>query len=292
MIVISDKSGQLGNRIIVFASFIAIACEQNLTVANPSFEEYSDYFDSCKNYLIPGYPKAYFKTSKKYLRRFSYRLAYLVARILHRLKFNSRYLGYIYLDSNERFNLQTKHKLLEKTFCLVQGWGFQPGQLLSKHRERICAFFQPGHEYNLRITEFISQAKTGNRLLIGIHIRQGDYKNFEGGKYFFETDSYIRLISHLNQQFFTELNQKPRFVIFSNQSLKQEVFHLLDGIDFIFGPGHELLDMYCLSACNYICGPPSTYTIWASFYGNAPLFMFREPGKKISPSEFLVWKPD
>lgn len=31
-------------------------------------------------------------------------------------------------------------------------------------------------------------------------------------------------------------------------------------------------DMYALSQCDYIIGPPSTFNAWASFVGDVPLF--------------------
>jgi hypothetical protein len=44
MLIISAKSGQLGNRLLLFANFIAWAIEHNLTVLNPAFDEYAEFF--------------------------------------------------------------------------------------------------------------------------------------------------------------------------------------------------------------------------------------------------------
>ena len=32
-----------------------------------------------------------------------------------------------------------------------------------------------------------------------------------------------------------------------------------------------MIDLYGLAACDYIIGPPSTYSHWASFWGKGPL---------------------
>jgi hypothetical protein len=50
-------------------------------------------------------------------------------------------------------------------------------------------------------------------------------------------------------------------------------------------------DMYTLAACDYIVGPPSTFSGWSSFYGSKPIFTMREdaPFKDISQAEIIRW---
>jgi hypothetical protein len=49
---------------------------------------------------------------------------------------------------------------------------------------------------------------------------------------------------------------------------------------------HFVEDLYLLSKCDYIMGPPSTFSGWASFYGNVPLYMLKEIDTKISDEIF------
>ena len=60
MLIISAKSGQLGNRLLLFANFIAFAIEHNLTVLNPAFEEYAEYFVDTASDFLCCYPPPYF----------------------------------------------------------------------------------------------------------------------------------------------------------------------------------------------------------------------------------------
>lgn len=48
-------------------------------------------------------------------------------------------------------------------------------------------------------------------------------------------------------------------------------------------------DMYSLAECDYIIGPPSTYTMWASFYGEVPLYMVDNPSLKPVLSDFKFY---
>ena len=45
--------------------------------------------------------------------------------------------------------------------------------------------------------------------------------------------------------------------------------------------------MYSLAACDYIMGPPSTYTLWASLYGGARLYFMQNAEADISMDDFL-----
>jgi hypothetical protein len=47
--------------------------------------------------------------------------------------------------------------------------------------------------------------------------------------------------------------------------------------------------MYAFAECDYIFGPPSTYTMWASFYGNKPLYMMESASAEFSTDEFKVY---
>jgi len=49
MIIISSKFGQLANRLFLFAHFVGFAIERNLTIINPAFEEYAQFFEPTCN---------------------------------------------------------------------------------------------------------------------------------------------------------------------------------------------------------------------------------------------------
>ena len=47
-------------------------------------------------------------------------------------------------------------------------------------------------------------------------------------------------------------------------------------------------DLYCLSCCDYIVGPPSTFSLWASFLKNVPLYHIRDLKKQIRIKDFVI----
>ena len=46
-------------------------------------------------------------------------------------------------------------------------------------------------------------------------------------------------------------------------------------------------DLYCLSKCDYLFGPPSTYSMWASFTGLVPYAVLDHPEQKLLLTDFL-----
>jgi hypothetical protein len=58
------------------------------------------------------------------------------------------------------------------------------------------------------------------------------------------------------------------FLICSNEAINATMYQ---GLTVCFGTGDPVEDLYCLSACDYIIGPPSSFSAWAAFYGDKPI---------------------
>ena len=73
--------------------------------------------------------------------------------------------------------------------------------------------------------------------------------------------------------------RKVRFLICSNEDVSSLLS--LPGVLAAAGPGAPVMDLYALAACDYLIGPPSTFSLWASFHGGAPLQMLLERKQTI-----------
>jgi hypothetical protein len=60
------------------------------------------------------------------------------------------------------------------------------------------------------------------------------------------------------------------------------------GLTIGFGTPSPVADLYALAKCDYIIGPPSTFSQWASFYGSKPLFQLRGDDARIKLENFRV----
>jgi len=128
----------------------------------------------------------------------------------------------------------------------------------------------------------VEPARRRGRFLVGVHVRQADYATFKGGRYFYTHEQYRKLMAQTEAAFGSE---NVSFLV-SSDAPPPETFA---GLDVIYGNGHELEDLYALAECDRIVGPPSTYSKWASFYGQAPRCEILHPEQPIGPESFQVW---
>lgn len=283
MIVIAEKYGQLGNRLFVFAHFVASALERGLKVSNPAFDEYAEFFETTRRDLFCRYPARPSLLKGRRARRWLYTLVNRLANSLAYRSPRGRFWQVIRIEEEENYDLSAPEFLTaarEKRFVFVQGWLFRDEHALRRHAPALREFFAPARGVAERIGAHVRRAREGCELLVGVHVRQGDYRNFEGGRYFYESAEYARMMREAERLF---PERRVGFLVCSNERQDPAVF---EGLRHTPGPGHFVDDMYALAACDYIIGPPSTYTLWASFYGGAPLHPVEGPGASITLEGF------
>ncbi|HOZ87710.1 MAG TPA: hypothetical protein PL029_08130 [Bacteroidia bacterium] len=271
MIIISDKPGQFANLLFVYANFLAYGFENKVKIKDPAFHAYRFYFKSTSGFSVSGNKPVY-------------KLCYYLARILVRLHVKSGPIKALAIDWHEQIDPENAPQL-KKGICFVQGWRFRSDRLLAIHQIKIRDFFNPAGSFSQKVNSFFAQNFTpGKETIIGLHIRRGDYKTFEGGKYYYSIEQYVVILKNLALLF---KNEQVHFLISSNETTGLNAADF-SGFKITFAPGHELLDLYCLSKCSYIAGPPSTYSMWASFYGQVPLCMISDPAKTPEKSDFKI----
>jgi hypothetical protein len=168
-------------------------------------------------------------------------------------------------------NLEQLNYFDKKNKILFYGWKFRANDLVKKQYEEIRKVFKISEEYQLILNNYFYKIDKTNKLLVGVHIRRGDYKTFENGIYYYTDEQYLTYMNAVAK----ELGKEIVFLICSNEKVNIDFFNT-ETTNAIAGPNHELLDMYALAACDYLIGPPSTFTMWASFYGNVPLYMMKD----------------
>lgn len=268
MIVLTYKYGQLGNRLSYLKDFFAIALEYNVRVILLCFDEYTDYFSGTSRGFFCSFPYQCGRSIGKSMFSKGLRcLLHLLGVIFNRLGCNSASLfpepdenGCLVLEG-ERADVYKK-----KLVLFLSGWPCVPTELIEKHSERIREYFSLVEEHASRVKYVIDKAKTYGDFLVGIHIRQGDYRVWNGGKFFFETDVYVKLMKKITQK------HEDRHVVFIICSNEEQNWSLFEEFSFVAGPGYAVGDMYSLAECDEIYGPQSSFSAWASFYGKVPLY--------------------
>lgn len=284
MIVIARKLGRLGNRLILFSHFIAHAQERGLRVVNPAFVDYASYFRGTCDQQMPSFPPGQPPESVNHWRMsLNYRLTYAVVRGLAGIGCTKWPLTILRRDVNQPYDLAGNEfsQLVEKGRTIaVQGWLFRDHDALHRQADLLRNFFQLVDARANAVQQVIADARGDADVLIGVHIRKGDYAKFQGGKFFFESHQYRQVMEHMAQLL---APQKVAFLICSDAAQDVNSFQPMQAS---LGSGHEVEDMYALAGCDYLLGPPSTYTAWASFYGQVPKYNMNHADATFSLQDF------
>ena len=285
-LVYVHDAGGLCNRIFPFANLVAFAAEHDAVILNPAFARYADCFVGTRNGTIPTYPSPK-KQVNPHWREFFVGLSRIRSRIANRLQ-PGRVISIA--DSEPlRLDIPEQRVRLGAASC-VRGVYVIDRANFPKHADTIRQYFQPIETVRDEVQECLRSARLGCDLLVGVHIRQGDYRNHYHGMLFYETPEYCKLMEKVRDRL---AQRKARFLVCSD--VPQD-FTSFAGLDCVPGPGTELGDLYSLAACDYLMGPPSTYSQWASFYGQVPRYVhnrkveekYRQSPQKLVLSAFHV----
>jgi len=171
------------------------------------------------------------------------------------------------------------HSISQKRIVFFRGWLFRNSSLVEKHADKIRSYFAPKEKYMRNVLDLITGLRKSCEILVGVHIRHGDYRIWRGGEYFYDVDTYVQIMRRVENLF---PGKKVGFLICSEESQDKSKFS-----DFIFKFSNGLVDdMYSLSQCDYIIGPLSSFNRWASFYGHVPLLEIVNPNDTISIDRF------
>ena len=296
MVIISRKSGRMGNRLFTFAHFIANSLEHGpYNVLNPVFNEYSVFFVGADSHWLTRFPAKTAATGAGVasgLRRIGRKvLDYFVYAVTNPLRGDRIAL----LSSPVHQVIDLHHpavyewwntgflQFVRQKAVISNGWVFWDHESFIKHAEQIREYFRLVPTLAARIQKHMEACRQENVLLVGVHIRHGDYRTAGGGTYFYETEHYAGLMRRLA----AAAANPMRFMICSDEPVQPEDFA---GLDICLGPGSAIEDMYALAACDYIMGPPSSFSGWASFYGQVPLYFICDmPGacERMTLADFI-----
>lgn len=104
---------------------------------------------------------------------------------------------------------------------------------------------------------------------VGVHIRQGDYKSWQGGRFYHGTEDYARAMGKCLELF----GGLVEFVIVSDTEQNQGDFDRFANARIV--TRSELEDLLVLADCDYIIATHSSFANFASFYGMTPILAMR-----------------
>jgi hypothetical protein len=168
---------------------------------------------------------------------------------------------------------QTVERLRSKNFSVLAGWGIRSWSLLEKHRDAVRAKLTMHARYTAIAESFVDRLRQDYDFLIGVAIRQGDYRSsgevFQ--RFLFESEQYASWIRQATAAFADR--GRVGFIVTADDpqdpALFPENVHFATGI--AGGEGHYLESLVELALCDVIITSATTFAGWASFWGNIPI---------------------
>ena len=285
-VVIAAKAGRLGNRLFVSAYFMANALARGYQLMNPVLAEYAPFFEGSSEDPFCGFPTKIVSMEFEMAAQFREILEHLsgIAAVLapggKTLDIRQTLDA---VDGVYDLNAPGFTTLLQEARLLaVKGWKFRDDTNLVRHHEVIARYFQPIASVRKPVESLLSEARALGDEVIGVHIRQGDYRDWKNGIHYFETEQYAHWMREVSQ---LDGCRNPVFLVCASDSVDDACFR---GLKAVMGPGSVIGDLHALSLCDRIMGPPSTFSTWASFHGRKPLCMLQHHRQHISVSDFAL----
>lgn len=140
-------------------------------------------------------------------------------------------------------------------------------------RPYIQKIFRPKESIVDSVEDLFYKVRKDCDLIIGVHIRRGDYKDFCNGAFYFSFDKYREICDQIQDEF---SGKRCVFFLSSNENVDESSF---EGIKhFSIPDGKAAHDLYGLSICDYIIATHSSFSQWASFYGEVPIKLITKNG--------------
>jgi hypothetical protein len=292
-IVLPYGFGQTCNQLFQISHWIPTAIERDIPLYFPGFRRYAHMFMGTFDRQMPRFPRtapalgmpqtvlSLLCSYASRVPRINNRSFYALARMLP---------GVVTFawDDTGKDGFMEPPKLIEDPrisagkSLWIRGWFYRDRTRTVKYKPCIKEFFSPVPAVQRRVDACIRENRHGNAALVGIHLRRGDYSVWSGGKYLYDDNTFREFMLKMSAALH---DRNVRFLLVSNEPVDRKNYA---GLDIAFGPGDPAGDLYSLAACDYLMGPPSTFTMWASFFGDVPLYSIRDPSAPIQLDHFEI----
>lgn len=181
----------------------------------------------------------------------------------------------------------THNKRWDKIFKFLgftKGWQTRTDtRYLQQTMPELQHIFRPKDEIMQKAETMIVRMRQKVDIVVGVHIRRGDYATWNDGRFFYELEEYHQFMLRIQQLY---KDKHVGFFISSNEDFSLDIFEGCYCQRFSKEPSGAILDLYTLSVCDRIIGPFSSYSRWASFIGEVPLCFLETREQQFTEQSF------
>ena len=252
MIILCKRYGNHANRLMQNVHLEVFCKENGIRFINADFDDMAPYFNGTE-------PVRFAKVLRRLSRVFPSRI----------------------MSSPHEIELdEIKDSFTGRGIHFVNGFGYRSYNLIEKYHDFVAGKYSVKEELkNKRLSDFINGQRAEGKVPVGVHIRRTDYKDYLNGIYYYSLDQYRQVITALRNLIGED---KACFILFSDEKVQIDLPNCTQS------QGTWYQDLDSMSACDYLIGPPSTLSCWASYMGNVPLYFIKDMDRAIQLSDFHV----
>ena len=279
LVVLNDGNGQMCNKLLFQANILASSYQNKYPVCYYRMEKF------------PGFKQHQKELERNLIRKdnepkLQYALTRLVHKTLSKISLSSKKFVMVGANNQDEAEKLIRSNYLQRHTSYLYGWPFYDLDALREAGDLVREYLSPEQD----VEEYVSQQKKKlndlAEIIIGVHLRRGDYKTWRNGAYYYSNAEYVQCMNSLFESLHT--TKKCCFVLFSNEKLDITEFEN-DNYLVIKASGSAAQDFHLMSQCNYLVGPPSSFSGLASFLGKVPRYMIENPKKVVEKSDMLIW---
>jgi len=299
-IIYTHGGGRFGNQLLRFLHWLAWVQEHgdSRCIVNIAFWPYAEFFTKwarhpgCEFPLRRSWPDLFARARTLVPIRFRPGFDWRIQRLTWALSRNLRWAGVSALEvrDSERLQLDADsgwHGIQHDRRIVVSGWQITCWDLIEKHAGVLRKLFEPAQSYRDRAESFLERCREDCDVLVGLLMRQDDYRVWNEGRYFFSSGDFAGWTAEIGSLF---PGQKVGIVVTSD-SVQDEAMFAMPHVTFATGSmnrgGHWFESFLELAGCDLIVSPPSTFSACAAFLGEKPLMPLRASGQRLDLQDIL-----
>ena len=181
----------------------------------------------------------------------------------------------------------THNKCWDTLFRLMRftkGWQTRSDtRYLDRTKKQLQDIFRPKDTIAQKAEDMVDSLRRDSDLVVGMHIRRGDYATWHDGRFFYSLDDYHQFMLRIQRLY---ADRRVSSFISTNEDFPVDRFEGCRCRRFGQEPSGAILDLHTLSLCDLIAGPVSSFSRWASFIGDVPLCFLESRDQQFTTESF------
>ena len=300
-IILTHCPGRFANQLTLFGHLIGLVEEHPwLRLVNMSFWKHADLCGGTESNQLCRYPNGVgqrrprVEMFPRILRRVRAVLPrqvvrgvdYGMPRVIHRC-WGSRVSRQEVAHLEEAIGTDSfLEKFRGRKSVALCGWFMRDWDLFTNHQQAVREFLKPASRFQSTASTFMTDVRRRHKPVIGLLMRQSDYRTWVQGRYFLSTPQYRTYVEQLQLRFGPDC----AFVVATDEEQDPDAFKGLNAYWCTgqkAGPGHHLESLVELSLCDVIVTVPSTFSLWAAFFGEVPVLPIAPGAEDLTETELV-----